>query len=164
MTVAARVRVAGSEGVQTVASQDGTRMSDFTLQYDGNIGRWSFGGWAPDADTGTFARAYSGPPAAIGKWTHLVGVYDHPAKQLRLYVDGALVGLQDGVTLSGAVRRMAIGRGQLRAANAEFFTGDIDQVDTWMGALSAQEIADLAAQAAPAAQTAGTIRTEGDQS
>jgi hypothetical protein len=53
---------------------------------------------------------------------------------------------------------MAIGRGQLRAANAEFFTGDIDQVDTWMGALSAPEIADLAAQAGP------TARTEGDES
>jgi hypothetical protein len=146
ITVAARVRVANSEGVQTIASQDGTRMSEFSLQYDGNIGRWSFGGWTPDADTGTFARAYSGPPAAIGKWTHLVGVYDHPAKQLRLYMDGALVGLQDGVTLSEAQRRMAIGRGQVRAANAQFFTGAIDQVDTWMGALSAQEIADLAAQ------------------
>ena len=71
-------------------------------------------------------------------------MYDHPARQLRLYMDGALVGLQDGVTLSEAQRRMAIGRGQVRAANAEFFTGAIDQVDTWMGALSAQEIADLA--------------------
>ncbi|WP_369373370.1 LamG-like jellyroll fold domain-containing protein [Promicromonospora sp. Populi] len=151
ITVAARVRVADSEGVQTIASQDGTRMSDFSLQYDGNIGRWSFGGWTTDADDGTFARAYSGPPAALNKWTHLVGVYDHPARQLRLYMDGALVGIQDGVTLSAAQRRMAIGRGQLRAANAEFFTGAIDQVDTWMGALSAQEIADLAAQ------------TEGDQ-
>lgn len=170
MTVAARVRVTDSAGVQTVASQDGARMSDFSLQYDGGIGRWSFGGWAPDADTGTFARAYSGPPAATGKWTHLVGVYDHPAKQLRLYVDGALVGLQDGVTLSAALRRMAIGRGQLRGANADFFTGDIDQVDTWMGVLSAQKIADLAAQAAPAAQAGPTAQsdraaqTEGDQS
>ncbi|PUB31933.1 concanavalin A-like lectin/glucanase superfamily protein [Promicromonospora sp. AC04] len=152
ITVAARVRVTDSAGVQTVASQDGARMSDFTLQYDGDIGRWSFGGWTTDSDDAVFARAYSGPPAAIGKWTHLVGVYDHPARQLRLYMDGALVGIQDGVTLSAAQRRMAIGRGQLRAANTEFFTGDIDQVDTWMGALSAQEIADLAAQ------------TEGDES
>jgi hypothetical protein len=164
ITVAARVRVADSAGVQTIASQDGARMSEFSLQYDGNIGRWSFGGWAPDADTGTFARAYSGPPAAIGKWTHLVGVYDHPARQLRLYMDGALVGLQDGVTLSEAQRRMAIGRGQVRAANAEFFTGAIDQVDTWMGALSAQEIADLAAQAGPTAQTDPAAQTEGDES
>ncbi|MFD6140282.1 LamG domain-containing protein [Promicromonospora sp. NPDC060271] len=162
ITVGARVRVADSAGVQTVASQDGARMSDFSLQYDGNIGRWSFGGWALDADTGTFARAYSGPPAAIGKWTHLVGVYDHPAKQLRLYVDGALVGLQDGVTLSAAQRRMAIGRGQLRAANADYFTGAIDQVDTWMGALSAQKIAELAAQAGPTPQPAA--QTEGDES
>ena len=158
ITVAARVRVADSEGVQTVVSQDGTRMSDFSLQYDGNIGRWSFGGWTTDTDDAVFARAYSGPPAAIGKWVHLAGVYDHPARQLRLYLDGALVGMQDGVTLSAAQRRTAIGRGQLRAANAEFFTGDIDQVDTWMGALSAPEIADLAAQAGP------TARTEGDES
>ncbi|MBE1876860.1 LamG domain-containing protein [Myceligenerans pegani] len=164
ITVAARVRVADNEGVQTVVSQDGTRMSDFSLQYDGNIGRWSFGGWTTDADNATFARAYSGPPAAVGKWTHLVGVYDHPAKQLRLYQDGALVGVQDGVTLSAAQRRMAIGRGQVRAANAEYFSGDIDQVDTWMGALSAQEIADLAAQAGPAAQTGAAAQTEGDES
>ncbi|MFE7504771.1 LamG-like jellyroll fold domain-containing protein [Promicromonospora sp. NPDC057488] len=155
VTVAARVRVTDGAGTQTVVSQDGTRMSDFSLQYDGDIGRWSFGGWTTDADDATFARAYSGPPAAIGKWAHLVGVYDHPARQLRLYLDGALVGVQDGVTLSAAQRRLAIGRGQVRAANAEYFTGDIDQIDTWMGVLSAREIADLAAQTGPAARTEG---------
>jgi hypothetical protein len=88
--------------------------------------------------------AHSGAPAVLGEWTHLTGVYDHAAGELRLYVNGQLAGSQDGVTLWPSSGGLTIGRGKLNGAPAQFFTGAIDEVRTDLGIVPDDEIAQRA--------------------
>jgi hypothetical protein len=139
-TVSAWARLGNESAVQTVVGQDGTRMSGFVLQYRPTLDRWVFGVWTQDRDDAELVYASSGPPAAAGEWTHLAGVYDHVAGQLRLYVDGELSGSQDGVTLWPATGGLAIGRGLQNGAPAQFFTGAIDEVRTQLGIVPDSEM------------------------
>ncbi|UMP02497.1 LamG domain-containing protein [Amycolatopsis sp. EV170708-02-1] len=135
-TVSAWANLSRTDQVATVLSQDGARMSGFTLQYRPEAGRWTFGATAQDVDASPVSYVSSFDPAVVNRWTHLAGIYDQAAHQLRLYVDGQFAGKKDGVVLWQANGSFAIGRGKTNGKAAEFFPGMIDEVYAHYGMAS----------------------------
>ncbi|MFG1626181.1 LamG domain-containing protein [Kribbella sp. NPDC049227] len=161
-TVSAWAMLTRKDHVATVLAQDGTRMSGFALQYRPNIDRWTFGGATQDSDSATFTYATSGEPAALGTWTHLTGVYDVTARQLRLYVNGSLAGIKDGVTLWRSSGVFTIGRDLYRGVPSDFFGGTIDEVRTLTGAANDAEIAETGGYPAAPSGSIGRFVKLGD--
>ncbi|GLZ00689.1 LamG-like jellyroll fold domain-containing protein [Actinoplanes sp. NBRC 103695] len=163
-TVGAWANLTKDGQIATVLAQDGSRMSGFVLQYRPAAQRWVFGVSTQDADGAPYVYASSAAPAQLNRWTHLAGVYDQAARQIRLYVDGQLAGMQrvDGVWLAGG--GTSIGRSLVNGGRAEFFPGLVDEVRTDAGMLAPDEIARLATWPAPAAGQFGRyVSTDGDR-
>nr|CEL21792.1 Beta-galactosidase [Kibdelosporangium sp. MJ126-NF4]CTQ92572.1 Beta-galactosidase (EC 3.2.1.23) [Kibdelosporangium sp. MJ126-NF4] len=148
-TVSAWARLTRTDRVSTVFSQEGGRQSAVALQYRPEVGRWVFGGAEQDQDGSPMVYANSLQPPALGKWTHLTGVYDAPIRQLRLYVDGQHVGTKNNVLL-WAANGFAIGRGKENGSPSGFFSGTIDELMTDYGVVDAEGIATRANWPAPA--------------
>lgn len=75
-----------------IASQDGNKVSGFTLYYNKASGLWNFSmPRRDDARTGV-ESAVSSAAAATGVWTHLAGVYDAANKTIKIYVNGVMAG------------------------------------------------------------------------
>jgi hypothetical protein len=130
---------------RSVLSQDGERVSSFALQYDPNGGLWDIVLFRTDANGPASFRARSTTTAQAGVWTHLTGVYDQDAKQLRIYVNGVLeatvFALFDSWSSNGG---FVIGRTKYDGVLKDFFAGDIDDVRVYGYALTDSDIAALA--------------------
>jgi concanavalin A-like lectin/glucanase superfamily protein len=148
-TVSAWVRLARNDRTSTVLSQDGDRMSGFALQFRPELNRWVFSASINDSDSAGLVYAQSLQTASLNRWTHLTGVYDYNARQLRLYVDGQLSGARSDVTLWQANGAFAIGRGKYNGASTEFFNGAIDEVHAFLGMTSQAQIQTLAGYPEP---------------
>lgn len=137
-----------TDSYYTVASQDAGTVSGFYLQFSHDVGKWSFSTTNSDAVSDTANRATSADGSAapaLGVWTHLVGTYDAPAKQLSLYVDGKLAGTKVMANpLFPATGPFVIGGAKWSGNRADFFPGKIDDVQAWQRVLSAQDVRDLA--------------------
>jgi len=80
----------------------------------------------------------------VGTWTHLVAVYDAETHKLRLYVDGQAVDETYHASSWNAGGNVLLGRGQASNVTfSQYLTGGIDDVRTYSGVLSDQEIFDL---------------------
>ncbi len=137
-----------AHSVDAALSQDGVSVNGFHLGYRQNAstgGRWEF--LLPGAD---LADNVSGRPAdevarssaaaELGTWTHLTGVYDASAKQVRLYVNGVLAGTAartKGFNASGA---FLIGRGKWNGVVAHRLKGAVDEVRAYSRVVSDDEI------------------------
>ncbi|WP_340684999.1 LamG domain-containing protein [Amycolatopsis coloradensis] len=165
-TVAAWARLARGDKVATVLGQDGATHSGFVLQYRPEVNRWIFGAATEDSEGANhtpLVYANSLQPPALNTWTHLAGVYDHPARQLRLYVNGEHVGTKENVLLWTAWGGFTIGRGKANRVADGFFPGAIDEVTTDMGVVSPDELRKRAGWPEPAGGQLGRfIRTGGD--
>ncbi|MFC4856936.1 LamG domain-containing protein [Actinophytocola glycyrrhizae] len=162
-TVSAWANLNRTDRVQTVLGEDGTRMSGYVLQYRPELNRWVFGGPTQDADGASLVAAASAQPPTPNTWTHLTGVYDYPARQVRLYVDGQLAGSRNNVFLWAAWGGFTIGRGKVAGQPASFFSGLIDEVTTDVGAAADSEIASRAAYPAPPVGQVGRfVNSQGD--
>src|SRR5690242_18939604 len=67
----------------------------------------------------------------MGEWTQLTGVYDESDRQVRLYVNSALVAatpIAPDVHLMDLQGPLVLGRAKLDGAPARFFMGMIDHV------------------------------------
>ncbi|MFT7871483.1 MULTISPECIES: LamG domain-containing protein [Amycolatopsis] len=144
-SVSAWAKLSRTDKVATVLGQDGTRMSGFVLQYRPELNRWVFGTPAADQDSSPFTYAVSFQTPVLDRWTHLTGIYDESAGQLRLYVDGQLGGSRSNVAPWAATRGLTIGRDLLNGVGADFFPGSIDEVSTSYGVLTEASIAKNAA-------------------
>ncbi|MFJ9259786.1 LamG-like jellyroll fold domain-containing protein [Streptomyces bacillaris] len=113
-----------------IAAQPGNHSPGFELYYSQYYDRWVFNQYTSDTAGASIARAMA--PAAggaeAGRWTHLVGVYDGKAKQLRLYVDGKLAGSTAYTTAWEARRGLQLGAGIYSGTHKSFFPGTIDDV------------------------------------
>ncbi|RBQ20717.1 hypothetical protein DP939_06445 [Spongiactinospora rosea] len=155
--VTAWVRLAGDDTctlpgrTMTVLAQDGATYSSFYLGHrifgeNGvRVPRWSFS-TSPAATVGALTHASSAEPvdcSALNTWTHLAGVYDEQAEQIRLYVNGQL---NDQRTVTGgwAAGAMQIGRARYNSAAVDYFGGEIDDVRAYTGTLTDRQVLNIA--------------------
>ncbi|MGX7670944.1 LamG-like jellyroll fold domain-containing protein [Plantactinospora sp. DSM 117369] len=149
-TVAAWVKLDRLPGQdQYIAvSQDGRWDSRFRLGVSRGMGMpngWIFAVNA--ADTPDDGVAGSQPSwvqgdilEQVGVWTHLAGVYDQAAGQIRLYVNGRLAGTAPFVNAPPAVSSLVFGRWQNEGFRVGAWPGTIDDVRVAQRALSSSEI------------------------
>jgi hypothetical protein len=129
----------------TVLAQDGDRMSPFFLQYSLARDRWMLGGMQGDTDAApAYSAALSDHPVALNQWTHLAGVYDAGARQLRLYVNGKLTGTSEGINLFDGTGGFNVGRAKYQGRYVNHFAGAIDEARTYLGVLTDAQIKSLA--------------------
>lgn len=126
-------------GMVNVLAQNATHQSAFQLGITPE-GRPVFK--KPTTDTaadggGVWQQALGATPLTTGEWSHLTGVYDKAAGQLRLYVNGTGKTTTNGVTTPveshGALQ---IGRSFYNGEFAGYWPGLIDDVQVFTQALS----------------------------
>ena len=142
-SVAAWVKLDHKGGWYNAVSQDGGVNSGFVLQYAHSSDRWSFD--APNADTSGVPETWVNSPTAAqtGTWTHLTGVYDATAGNLRLYVDGVGGTAVSKTTSWNATGSLLVGRGKQAGAALGYFPGLVQDVHLYDRALSAAEASSL---------------------
>lgn len=132
---------------QTVLSQGGDVGAAMYLQATPE-GAWRFAMPQQDAASPPWASAESAAGSVqVGEWTHLAGVFDLAAGEVRLYVDGELAAVDsDGVTSPWhADGPFYIGAaGTAGGADGQQVHGAIDTVTTWRSTLDPDPIAGLA--------------------
>jgi hypothetical protein len=146
-TVTARVKVdtLGGTGQPAVVAANGSRTSAFTLAYAREDNRWQFSVAGTDADNPALYSVLSDAPPTAGKWTHLAGVYNASTKVIALYVDGVPQSATASVPSTfNATGGLTIGKRTWNGADADFFTGAIDDVRVYSFAETAAKIAELA--------------------
>jgi Concanavalin A-like lectin/glucanases superfamily len=138
----------------TALGQDGNYVSAFYLGYrifGGTTPRWSFSMKDIDNDASgvTWTHAYAPTTltaADVGKWVHLVGVYDAATGGMSLYVDGALAGTATRTaTPWDATGPMTIGTAWYTQPGGtpglvDHWNGTIDTVTVYAGAVPATSI------------------------
>ncbi|WP_234425833.1 LamG-like jellyroll fold domain-containing protein [Streptomyces kebangsaanensis] len=124
-----------------IAAQPGNHSPGFELYYSQSYDRWVFNQYTSDTAGASIARAMAATPgdAKAGEWTHLVGVYDSKAKQLRLYVNGTQAGATAYTTAWEARRGLQLGAGIYSGVHKSFFPGTIDDLRIFDRAVSATE-------------------------
>ncbi|MEU6280058.1 LamG domain-containing protein [Streptomyces sp. NPDC047028] len=138
-SVSAWVKLDSLSANSTFVSQDGTKNSGLQLYYSSNVHAWAFGRHSTDQSDAVWRAAYGGEPAK-GRWTHLLGVYDVSAKEVRLYVDGKLAGTNDWKYPSwNATGHLQIGREIASGTYGEYATGAISDVRVYPVALPAAD-------------------------
>lgn len=130
-SVSAWTKLAARDQISTVASQSGAQVGAFQLYYSSSYDRWIFNRYS--ADGTSLVRAISSRPGVIGAWTHLMAVYDHDTKQIRLYVNGKLEATTAYTTPWAATGAFEIGRMKSPTTGnlGSFFKGDLDHVQAW---------------------------------
>ncbi|MEV6331108.1 LamG domain-containing protein [Streptomyces sp. NPDC051909] len=142
-TVAAWVRLDKPGRNYTVLSQNGTHRSPFYLGYEEKLGAWTFRAVnedAPKDGSWSYQRVSSAQSPAWGTWTHLAGVYDSTAKELRLYVNGTLQGSVPYTTAWAATGPLQIGRTWWSDVYTDYVPGSVDEVAVWQRAVTGEEI------------------------
>ncbi|WP_139131657.1 LamG domain-containing protein [Streptomyces sp. WMMB 714] len=145
-SVSVQVRLDRTDLSQTVVSQDSSEASAFMLRYDADEAQWEMR--IPRQDSGDAEGAadvaVSRTPVRPGVPTHLTGVYDDAADQVRLYVDGRLAQTVERTDDFASSERFIVGRG---LSGNEFFqglVGAVDDVQAFGRAVSSAEAKALA--------------------
>ncbi|MFI7231534.1 LamG-like jellyroll fold domain-containing protein [Nonomuraea angiospora] len=127
-----------------IATQAGAgQRSAFELYYSASYDRWVFNRYTGDTAAAAAVRAQSTAVPQPGAWTHLTGVYDAAAKQIKLYVNGRLNTVTPFTTPWQATGPAMIGAGWYGSVG-QFFTGEIDDVRVFDQIITDSEIATLA--------------------
>ncbi|MFI9630866.1 LamG-like jellyroll fold domain-containing protein [Streptomyces sp. NPDC052042] len=129
-----------------IAAQPGNYAPGFELYYSKGYDRWVFNQYKADATGAGIARAMAPSPGGVqaGQWTHLVGTFSAASEELKLYVNGALVGTTPYSTPWDARRGLQIGAGFYDGGRLDsFFPGAIDDVQIFDDALSIGEVTRL---------------------
>ncbi|WP_374227519.1 LamG-like jellyroll fold domain-containing protein [Streptomyces sp. AC627_RSS907] len=119
----------------TAVSQDGEETSGFYLQYSSHEGRWAFA--RPDLRVASRTR-----PVA-GVWTHLTGVCDSFAGELRLFVNGVEEGAIRDRRPTPSEGPFVIGRAWYGGRPVDHFPGSIRDVMVFDRALTEREAGSL---------------------
>jgi hypothetical protein len=134
----------------TILSEDGAQTSNFALQYRDGGGIPSIAVQIAGSDVAAPAETtISGGGNALipGVWTYVAATYDAATGTLDLDVGSSQVAstkVTDGWAATGP---LAIGRSLVGGAPAQFFAGDVDNVEVSTGAQAVPEL--LAASASP---------------
>jgi hypothetical protein len=159
-TVSVWVRPAvNSDGWRSAVAGSGQRVSSFMMRRASD-NRWSFAVAQSDADNAALTNVYSTSTSKPGIWTHLTGVYDAGAKQIRLYVNGVLQSSALSPATFTASGALEFGRAKWNG-NINWhqpWRGSLAEVRVWDRVLSTEEIAPMGAT------LAGRWRLDGDGS
>ncbi len=152
LTVSAWVKLDSTAANRTFVAQNGTKASGFQLYYSTAHG-WTFNRHATDTSGPVIARASSGTAAvSTGTWTHLAGVYDKEAGQLRLYVNGTAVGTPAAFNAPwDANGPLQIGRLWYNGGYRENHLGALSDVQLYSEALTASQVSAVRGGTLPAA-------------
>ncbi|HEU4426088.1 MAG TPA: LamG domain-containing protein, partial [Pilimelia sp.] len=138
-SVSAWVNLSATGADAVVASQDGTYRAGFSLQYAQAYGTWAFATASADSSGPVgFQAARASTAVQVGRWYHLVGVYDANARTLKLYVDGVLAPFTGtSVSLWNATGALRLGQ----AMGGAWLSGNVDDVRVYAGVLTPESIA-----------------------
>jgi RHS repeat-associated protein len=160
-TVAAWVLPTNNSASRAVLSQEGSSESGFNLKVDALAsGTWAMSMSDRDDPTSGSTFVRSPQPAALNTWTHVAGVFDAGAKQMRLYVNGSLAASQALPATFvpwTATGPLSIGRFRWHGMLSDYFAGSISDVQSYSRVLTSTEVNNVFAGTAPAAG-AGVIR------
>jgi hypothetical protein len=148
-------------GNRTAVGQSGQFLSGFFLGYRvmAGVPRWDFGLKNTDSDDGAWVNAPSSAAvttADVGRWVHLVGVFDAGKATVKLYVDGALASSVPRAAAWHAGGPFTIGAALWSPVGGpprlvDCWNGDIDEVRAFAGVLPDPAVANLARGTAAAA-------------
>lgn len=140
-TMSAWVKPTSVNGTDQLVLRQGNGPSAVKLGLRGSDNRWTFAVSTPDGAGGyTWVTAKSDAAATAGVWTHLVGEFDASVGLVRIYVDGQL----QVATMTGGLGWNSTGSLLIGTVGyATFFSGVVDQVQTWQGLLNGREIRDV---------------------
>lgn len=147
-SVSAWVYLTASTQWSTAVSQDtsandagGAVNSSFKLMYRLDSNSWAFS--RPSANTAGAAviSATSAPltAASLNTWAQLTGTYDASTGLMTLYVDGQQAGTATDTTPFASTGPAVIGRDLVAGGQADFFTGDIKDVQLYGYSLTAAQ-------------------------
>jgi len=143
-TVSAWVNLDLGAGESVALAQEGSAASGFYLMYDAESSRWCLRMPRADRREVDVIEACANGFATPGRWSHLVGVYDPAARQVRIHVNGVRAGTAAHPGMMWrALGYFYMGRG--RHSGGEFYRwqGSIDEVRVFDYALNDQQAADL---------------------
>ncbi|GAA0581308.1 hypothetical protein GCM10010394_07430 [Streptomyces crystallinus] len=156
-SVSTWVKLADTTANHTFVSQDGKADHGFQLYYSTAYG-WSFNRTSGDVASPTLARATSGTAAVTANtWTHLTGVYDATAGEIRLYVNGALKATTPYSGSWEATGPLQIGRRMSAGTQGEYHKGSLADVQVYGEALTATQVSGVYGKTLPA--TGSSVRT-----
>ncbi|WP_037625585.1 LamG domain-containing protein [Streptomyces aureus] len=134
-TVSAWVKLNSLAANSTFISQNGTTNNGFQLYFSSGAQSWAFGRHSTDTSSAVWRATY-GTKAVAGRWTHLVGIYDATAKEIRLYVDGKLAATTDWTYSPwNATGPLQLGRKLASGTYGEYTNGAISNVRIYPYAL-----------------------------
>lgn len=136
LTVSTWARIAAITAQEQVLVQQGGTDGSVELSA-GPDGRWSFGINSPG---GSWSLATSDVPATTNDWVHLTGVFDAATGSVRLYVDGVLQTASGAGATGTPSSPLYLGAA---GPTGGYFSGAVDQVKLYAGALSDAEVFDL---------------------
>jgi hypothetical protein len=139
-------------GNVNLVSQDGVNISPFFfgIRQDSGPAHWCFAMVDADSNNTVFRLAYGAATltsADVGKWVHMVAVYDRPAQELRMYADGVLIATAARTqTPWQANGPLSVGRAWWSdpttvPQGVDWWPGDIDDVRVYAGVLTPETIA-----------------------
>jgi hypothetical protein len=162
-TVSAWVRMADGNGStpepdlptgnRTAVAQSGQWVSSFFLglRWDAGVPRWDLGMKDIDSDDGPWVNAFSTSSvttADVGKWFHLVGIFDAADGRIKLYVNGVLAASVPRTAKWHANGPLTIGSGLWTPVGGaprtvDFWLGDLDEVRVYAGAVPDSSVPNL---------------------
>lgn len=142
-SVATWVRLNSLAGTQTFTSVDGANISPFYLQLAG--GTFGFLQHSADITTSPHVQV-KGLAPTIGTWYHVAGVYNKTNNTIQLFVNGISQGSTTATTAWQATGQTALGRARYAAGPVDYVNGALDDVRFYDRAITATEVAALAAQ------------------
>ncbi len=161
-TVAAWVRLDSTDTDAAVMSQDGLLASSFYLGYNAARRKWWFILPTDDSSSPQDVVAFSAGTAQSGVWTHLAGVYDAVAREMRLYVNG-VPSTATAVSASwNAVGATRLGGAQWNGGLVDFWPGVIDDARALARAATTGEVQDIIAACTSTPSAGGRIENPND--
>ncbi len=136
-TAAAWVKLDRVNGWLTAVGQDGPVQSAFFLQKTADTNRFSF--------STAGGRALSDFVPVADRWYHLTGMRDAATGTHTLYVDGVEQSSFSQCLNPDSEGPLSIGRARFGGNDVDFWPGAVDDVRVWDRALSAEEVAEIAA-------------------
>ncbi len=145
-TVAAWVMLREVQSFKTAVSQEGAEISGFYLQTSWD-GRFTFGAHVTDSSSADAWRVIAPWIPQANQWYHLAGVHDSIHDQIKLYVNGVLIGTEPYNAGWNATGNTLIGRAKHGGNPVDFWPGKIDDVYMFDHVLSDSDVLTLYKQA-----------------